>query len=178
MPTTTDYLSLTATVASAIAGAFAAWAAYRSAQSARVAQQAADKADLRAALREVATTANAIIAEKERIESRVAKLRLSYSSLFALSGASTSSNLPLYISAIDGKLARASTLAEDANLFASGAGNLAQCPTEEVDRVQLRLRGSLVVLQGTREDLESEHASVESQCAERRGSMDRTRLAR
>jgi hypothetical protein len=49
---------------------------------------------------------------------------------------------------------------------------------EDILRVQTRLTNSVREVRALREELDREHDQIESQCAERRESMDRTRLAR
>jgi hypothetical protein len=66
----------------------------------------------------------------------------------------------------------------DAKLFVEGASSLGSATLDDIDRVQIRLSGSLATCRAIREDLEREENSIEAQCAERRESMDRTRLAR
>ena len=173
-----ELLNLGITFASALGGAFAAWAAWRSAGHAKAAQESADLAERRAVLREISGAASAVLVEQSRIASRAGELKLGYRSLSTLSGASSSSNLTLLIARIDETLKVVEALATDAKLFSNNAQALAKAPPEEHDRVVTRMRESLIKAQGYREDLEREHTQVESQCAERRESMDRTRLAR
>ena len=73
---TPEVVSTVAAIVSAIGGAFAALAAFRSADSARVAQQAAVAAELRAALRQIGTTATEMLIEAERIASRGNDLKI------------------------------------------------------------------------------------------------------
>lgn len=173
-----ELLNLGITFASALGGAFAAWAAWRSAGHAKAAQDSADLAERRAVLREISSAASSVLVEQSRIANRADELKLSYRNLFALSGASSSSNLTLLIARIDEKLKAVEALAADAKLFSNNAVALVKAPPEEHDRVITRMRESLIKMQGCREDLEREHNQVESQCAERRESMARTRAAR
>lgn len=174
----TDLLSLAAAVASAVGGGFAAWAAFRSAGSARLAQEEAARAERRAALRRVSETAGQVVSEAERIVARGPQVKLSYRSLFTLSGGAGNSRLPLYLDGVDEKVKKAAALAEDAKLFAGEARSLSDATLDDIDRVQVRLSNSVGTARGIREDLEREESSVEAQCAERRESMDRTRLAK
>lgn len=176
MASATELLSLAAAAVSAVGGAFAAWAAFRSAGSAREAQAAAARAERRAALRRVSETAGLVIVEAERIQARGPQLKLSYRSLFTLSGGANNSRLPLYLDAVDEKSKKTAALAADAKLFAGGATSLIDASLEDIDRVHIRLSDSVVTTRGIREDLEREENSVEAQCAERRESNERTRL--
>lgn len=175
---TTELFSLAASVVSAMGGGFAAWAAFRSAGSAREAQKSAEESERRASLRRVSETASAVSVEADRILIRGERLKLGYRSLFTLSGGTNHSKLPQYLDVIEEKMRKAAAFGVDASLFAGEPKLLAEATAEDVDRVQLRLAHSLVTVRGIREDLEREETGVESQCAELRESMDRTRLAR
>lgn len=174
MPSTSELLSLAAAVVSAVGGAFSAWAAFRSAGSARLAQEEAARAERRAALRRVSETAGLVVSEVERIKARGPLLQLNYRSLFALSGSAGGSRSNVYIEAVDEKVKKAITLADDASLFAGEAKSLEDATLEEIDRVQVRLSNSLATVRGVREDLEREESSVEAQSAQLREQRLRT----
>ena len=178
MASETDYLSLIASVVSAIGGAFAARAAYLSAASAREAKEAAEAAETRLSLREISTTAAGVLLEVRRVEALVDQVKLQSRSLAILSGNHGGSRQQLFADAAETKRSRARALAQDSELFANGANSLAAVDANELERVLLRQTTALRDVQGLREDLEREHLSLEKQGAEIRESMDRTRLAK
>ncbi len=171
MKDTVDLLVAAASVISAIGGGFAAWAAFKSAASARSAQESTERAELRVALRQLSTTAGLIAVEVARVRDRGSALKIAHRSLATLSGTSGSSRVALYESAIDDKVKQSEELAIDAELWKDGATTLQSGPPEEIDRVQRRLSVSLRAVEAIREDLEREHATVESQCSEYRQRM-------
>ena len=178
MPTAVEILSVTAAVVSAVGGAFAAWAALQSARSASRTQEAADAMELKFALRDVALSSGEVQVEARRAESRAEQLKVSYSTLFALSGSVGNSRQALYVAQIDTKIERIALLIEDAGRFKDEAAALNKSTIEDILRVQTRLAISVKEVLALREELDREHDQIESQCAERRESIDRTRLAR
>jgi hypothetical protein len=178
MPTAVEILSVAATVVSAIGGAFAAWAAWQSARSASKAQEAAELMERNVALRDVAMAAGEVSVEARRAESRAGQLKLSYGTLFTLSGSFGNSRQALYVAEIDKKLDRIAQLVEDASKFDDKASTLRKTTIEDVLRVQTRLTNSVNEVRALREELDREHDQVERQCAERRENLDRKRLAR
>ena len=178
MSTAVEILSVAASLASAVGGAFAAWAAFKSAKSAQVAQESAARSERRADLRELTATANAVIIEALRVVDRANELKLAHRSLAIMSGMSVSSSLDLSLAAVDAKIAKVNEQVQHAELFANNPTNLEHASAEDIDRVHLRLSASLKAVQAMLEDLGREYAIVESQCAGRRESMDRAKYAR
>jgi hypothetical protein len=178
MATTVEVLSVSAALVSAIGGAFAAWAAFRSAASARLAQESADTSERRVSLRDLTSTARAVVIEAQRVAVRGGELKREHQSLAIMSGASISSSLDLSLAAVEAKLTEAKEQAKHAELFASSSSNLEHASSEEIDRVQLRLSDSLKKAQATLEDFDREHGIIERQCAARRQSMDQAKYAR
>lgn len=173
-----DALSILAAVVSAIGGAFAAIAAFRSAGSARAAQHAADEAERRACLRTVATIATEASVEFGRVQRRGAELRSGYQTLEVFSGSYQNSGIR---ECVDSVLSRIDVLAPDvthAKLFSENNANLQHAPMTDIDRVHTRLSAALLRVRALREDLEQEHAVLETRLAERRQGMEATRLAR
>lgn len=72
----------------AAGGLFAAIAAFRSAGTAKDAAKRAQEVDRRGLVRDVATTANNVIAESIRVDDIGNKLRLAYQTLITFSGRS------------------------------------------------------------------------------------------
>ena len=132
----------------------------------------------RLALRDLTLAAGEIQVEARRAQSRAEQLKLSYGTLFTLSGSSGNSRRALYSAEIDKKTDRIAQLVEDAKKFDDGAPSLWQATIDDILRVQMRLSNSIKEVRGLREELDREHDQIESQCAKRRESMDRTRLAR
>lgn len=163
MTNTAETLTILASVASAVGGVFAARAAFLSAKSAREVKHAADDMQLRGLLREVATTAGAVLVEVKRIQSVGNEVQHAYRALAVLSGAYGNSRMQLYIAAVDEKLNEAKTLAEDSKLFSDGARSIADCPPAEIERVLLRQALALTTTRAMREDLERENTSLEVQ---------------
>ncbi len=168
---TTEFISVTAAVVSAIGGAFAAWAAFHSATSAHAAEMAAFDAERRAGLRLIGQTACDLILEGRRVDSRVSEAKLAYRTLFAFSGNSGGSREDLYLKAIDEKLKAAEELVNYGKLFAPEPSKLKGVPLDELDRVQTKLWNGLTEMRGLREDLEREYAGIEAQCAFYRQSV-------
>jgi hypothetical protein len=160
-----ELVSAGAAVVSAVGGAFAAFAAFRSAASARAAQEAAAATEKRTVLRQVAITANDVLVEVERVESRSLVLKQGYRSLFTFGGSSGGSREALYLKAVDEKVASVQALASIAKPFVSGGSDLANATLEEINENEIKLTQALSQVRATREDLEREHASVEGQCA-------------
>lgn len=165
MITTTELISVIASVISAIGGAFAAFAALRSANSAMVAQQAVGDAEHRASLRQISATATEVLVEVARTESRGVDLKRAYQTLFSFAGRGGSTSLLQIISEIDDKLKIASESIEQASLFTAPTKSLERAPPEETDRVQMKLSNDLINVRALREDIELKLASVEGQCA-------------
>lgn len=178
MPTAVEILSVAAAVVSAVGGAFAAWAALQSAQSASKTQEAADAMERNFALRDVALAAGEVQVEARRAETRAEQLKLSYSTLFILSGSFGNSRQAVFVAELEKKVERIAQLVEDASKFKDGAASLRKATIEDVLRVQTRLTNSVKESRALREELDREHDQIESQCAERRESMDRTRITR
>ena len=178
MASVVEVLSVTASAVSAAGGAFAAWAALQSSRSASKAQATADAMETRVALRDVALAAGEIQVEARRAQSRAELLKGSYGTLFILSGSFGNSRQAIYSAEVEKKADRIAQLVEDAKKFDYGATSLRQATIDDILRVQMRLSNSIKEVRGLREELDREHDQIESQCAERRESMDRTRLAR
>ena len=178
MATTLEFLSVSAALVSAVGGAFAAWAAFRSARSAQAAQDSAERSERRASVRELVSIANAVLIDAQRVASLANEVRQTNHSLAIMSGMSASSRLNLLTAELDKKLAHVTEQAEHAKLYASIPNSLEHAPSEEIDRVHLRLSASSKAIQSAIQDLVREHAIAESQCAERREIMDRAKFAR
>jgi hypothetical protein len=178
MSITTDWLSAAAAVVSSIGGSFAAYAAYRSAQSARDAQRAADEAERRATRREISSLASAIDTEVARIETLANQVKELYRTLFTLSSTGHNSRLGVYLDNLDQKIKEANSFKDDAFLFTEGARNLSGASPEGLEVVYVRLDSSYKRVFSLRQLIESELDEVSSQCAARRESIDRTRVAR
>ena len=155
-------LSLIATIASAIAGAYAARAAYLSANSALEAQKSAGDAELRALLRELSSASSRVVVEESRIQIVGNDVKRAYRTLAMHTGNSTNSNLALYVAETDKKMITATELAKDAALFSGGAKSLRLSPLEEIERVLSRQIEALHIVQGIRDELTREHLSLES----------------
>ena len=178
MTTTVEVLSVVAALASAVGGAFAAWAALQSARSASKAQEAADAMERNIGLRDISLAAGEVQVEARRAHSRAEQLKHSYSTLFALSGSFGNTREALYAAEIDKKTERIAKLVDDASKFDGGATLLKMATFEEILRVQMRLINSVKEVRALREELDREQDQIEEQCAERRKSADKTRLAR
>lgn len=157
-------ISATAAVVSAVGGLFAAIAAFRSAESAREARETALTSEKRAVLRQLTVTANEVLVEARRAESRGAELRLAYRTLFIFGGSSGGSSEALYLAEVDKKLAELGELSENAKPFAFGQDSLMNGPIDEIESRETKLAQVLTRVRAIREDLEREHASVEGQC--------------
>lgn len=116
--------------------------------------------------------------EAMRAKSRADQLKLSYSTLFTLSGSFANSRQALYEREVEKKAERIDQLLEDASKFDNGATSLKEATIEDILRVQMRLLNSVKEIRGLREELDREHDQIEGMCAARRESMERTRLAR
>jgi hypothetical protein len=160
MPDPAAVISAIAAVVSAIGGAFAAVAAFRSAASAREAQEAAQASEKRAALRQLTVTANEVLIEARRAESRGAELKLSYRTLSTLGGSSGGSREGLYLAEVERKLAEITTLSERAKPFAFDQEGLLNGPLDEISVRETKIVQALTQVRALREDLEREHASV------------------
>lgn len=160
-----EVTSAIAAVISAIGTVFATWAAFRSAGSAQLAQKAAAEAERRSDLRQLCITAGEVLVEFRRVESRAVDAKQAYTTLFTFSGNSSGSRRNIYISAIEEKSKTATQLQNHAQLFISPPKNLGTAPLDEIDRIQTKLSNSLTEMRALRQDLEREHASVESQNA-------------
>lgn len=165
MADSASVISAIAAVVSAIGGAFAAVAAFRSAGSARDAREAAKVSEKRAALRQLTVTANEVLVEARRAESRCAELRLAYRTLATFSGNTGGSRESLYLAEVDKKLTEVAKLSEYAKPFAPGQDGLMNGPTDEIGSRETKIAKVLTQVRAIREDLEREHASIEGQCA-------------
>ncbi len=135
-------ISAVAAVVSAIGGGFAAVAAFRSAASARDARESAEISEKRAALRQLTVTANEVLVEARRAESRGAELKLAYRALFIFGGSSGGSNEGSYLAEVDKKLAEVTKLSEHARPFASGQDGLMNGPVGEISSRETSSRPS------------------------------------
>jgi hypothetical protein len=158
-------ISAIAAVVSAIGGAFAAVAASRSATSARVAQEASAESVRRAALREVVLTGGQVLLEVSQVKARAAEASEAYQSLATHTGQFLSSCTAAFQSKVAEKVGKAEEGAAYAKLFLPDARSLDKAPPSEIDRVQVRLTNSLAEVRAIHEDLEREHASVDTECA-------------
>jgi hypothetical protein len=158
-------VSALAAVLSAIGGAVAAIAAFRSAGSARDAREAAQVSEKRSALRQLTVTANEVLVEVWRVESRAAELKLSYRTLSTFEGSFGGSRETLYLGEVDRKVATIVNVSEAAKPFASGQDHLMNGPVEEIAAREIKISQLLTEARAIREDLEREHASVQVQCA-------------
>lgn len=158
-------ISTIAAVVSAVGGAFAAVAAFRASGFARDAHQAAQLSEKCAAFRQLTVTANEVLVEARRGQSRGSDLKAAYRTLAVFSGASGGSHETLYVSEVDRKLSDISNLAESASPFSSDQENLINGPVEEINSRETRMAQILTAIRAVREDLEREHASIEAQCA-------------
>lgn len=157
-------ISAIAAVVSVVGGGFAAVAAFRSAGSARDAREDAQVSEKRTALRQLTVTANEVLVEARRTESRGAELKLAYRTLAAFSGNSSGSREGLYLVETDKKLAEVTKLSEYAKPFAPGQDGLMNGPVDEIGSRETKMAQVLTQVRAIREDLEREHASVEGQC--------------
>lgn len=156
-----DAISTIAAAVSAVGGAFAAIAAFRSASAAREAQVSALSSASRAALREIALTATEIVVEGKRLDDRAKQLKVAYRSLFTMAGRSGRGGQ--FDAAIDEKVQRASELSTHAKLFVEPVEKLRGAPSEEYDRITVRLTSALAEIRALREDLEQSLSHVEEQ---------------
>jgi hypothetical protein len=159
-----DVISAIAAAVSAIGGAFAAVAAFRSAASAREAQEAAQASEKCAAVRQLTVTANEVLVEARRVESRGAELKLSYRTLSTFVGSSGGSRESLPLAEVEIKLAEVTTLSERAKAFTSDQEGLLNGPLEEISVREITMAQILTQVRAIREDLEREHGFVEGQC--------------
>lgn len=157
-------ISAVAAVVSAVGGAFAAVAAFRSAASAREAREAAQTSEKRAALRQLTVTANEVLVEARRAESRGAELKLAYHTLFTFGGSSGGSQEGLCLAEVDKELREVTELSEYAKPFASVQDGLMNGPLDEISSREAKIAQVLTQVGAIREDLERKHASVEGQC--------------
>jgi replicative DNA helicase len=156
-------ISAVAAVVSAIGGAFAAIAAFRSAASAREASQTAEMSEKRAALRQLIVTANEVVVEARRADSRGAELKLAYRTLFTFGGSSGGSRETKYLAEVEKKLGEITTLSKIAKPFASDQDDLMNGLVDEISGREASIAQVLTQVRAIREDLEREHASVEGQ---------------
>lgn len=164
MPDLAAVISAIAAAVSAIGGVFATVAAFRSAASARDAQEAAQASEKRAALRQLTVTANEVLVEARRVESRGAELKLSYRTLFTFAGSSGGSRESSHLAEVERKLAEVTTLSERAKPFPTEQEGLLNGPLEEISVRETAMAQILTQFRAIREDLERERGSVEGQC--------------
>lgn len=177
-PALHEIASAIAAVVSAIGGCAAAVAALRSASSARDAARSAEDTARRAALREVSTTASNILLEVARLRTRAVELRTEYQTASAFSGSFAHSGYEELRSNAAASATSAGPYADDAALFTGGAMNLAQAPSDEVDRVLLRLTESLATARTMRDDLDRKYAEASARNAEERARRLAAQFAR
>jgi hypothetical protein len=156
-------VTMLATVISAAGAAFAAVAAFKSAGFAQAAQEAAQTSEKQAAVRQLMLTANEVLVEARRVESRGGQLKLDYRTLFSFGGSGGSSREAMYLGEVDKKLHEVTQLADYAKPFVTNNPSLVNGPIEEISSREIRLAQTLNQVLAVREDLELEQASVDGQ---------------
>jgi hypothetical protein len=162
-PSLLEIATAVAAVVSAVGGTFAAVAAFRSADSAREAARSAEDSNRRAMLREVSSTAASILVAVLGVKSRASDLIIEYTSAEVFSGSAAHSSIQKLKEIALEFQAKAESFGADAELFADGAAQLAQAPMEDIDRVWVRLTGTLRVVQTFRDELDRKYAAMATQ---------------
>lgn len=160
-----DTASSIAAVVSAIGGVFAAIAAFRSAASAREANACVARSEQRFAVRELVVTANEVMIELRRAESRASDLKREHRSLAMFCGQMGGPRYAMAEKAVDEKLARAVAAAVDAKEFTRDTTTLYEASIDDINKRLAKMQQSLFEVRSIREDLEREFAPVESQVA-------------
>lgn len=174
-PSLIEIASAIAAVVSAVGGAFAAVAAFRSADSAREAAHSAEDSNRRARLRQVSSTAAAILVAALGIKSRASELIFEYKSAEVFSGSAGNSSLQKLKENTLELQAKAEPFVIDACLFVNGATQLAKSPEEEIDRIWVRLNGNLQILQTIRDELDRKYTAMATQNLQHRESALQSR---
>jgi hypothetical protein len=158
-----EIASAIAAVVSAGGGAFAAVAAFRSADSAREAARSAEDSNRRTMLREVSSTAASILVAVLGVKSRATELNTEYTSAEVFSGSAGNSSLQKLKEITLELQTKAESFVADAGLFANGATQLAAAPSEEIDRIWVRLSDNLQVVKTIRDELDRKYAAMATQ---------------
>lgn len=164
----TEIISATTAVISLVVGALATLAASRSADSARAAQRFSEQAAKRLQLFAVAHTASDTLVEHQRVRARVEQAAIAYDTLGAFSRSYQNAGIEECKKNAAANADRARVLAEYAELFADGAQKLSEAPSEELDRVQVKLAAALSEIRALREELDREVATVDARNAQHR----------
>ena len=162
-----ESIAVLAAVASAIAGVFSAVAAARSAAAARETQQAAADAERRVLFRLLSASAAEVDAEHRLAEACASDLLSGYQTLEARSGSIGNSGIAERVVKVRERILAVKGDVEHALTFLYGALVLQQAPTEEVERVNIRVSTTLSRLRSLREAFNRESASLEPQLIRR-----------
>lgn len=168
MSSTTEIISTTAAVFALIIAALSALAAFRSADSARSAQRSADEVARRLQLFNVSRTATDALLELQRVLSRAEQALIAYDTLGVFSGSYKNSGNEECKAKVQARVQRARDIAEYATLFVDSGSKLEQAPSDEIDRVQLKVSASHREITAIREELDRDVASTEAQNAQYR----------
>jgi hypothetical protein len=164
---TAETISALAALASAVTGAYAAVAAARSANSARATRQAAVEAERRLLFRLLSVAAAEVEAEHRLAEACASDLMSGYQTLGVLSGSFQNSGIAERVANVRDRMLSIKGDVEHAVSFLHGALVLQQAPTEDIERVHIRVTTTLSRIRSLREALDRERASLEPQITRR-----------
>lgn len=162
-----ENIAALAAVASAIAGLYSAVAAARSAASARATQQAAAESERRVLFRLLSAAAAEVEAEHRLAETCASDLLSGYQTLEVRSGSFQNSGIAERVTKVRERILAVKSDVEHALSFLHGALVLQQAPTEDVERVHIRVATTLSRVRSLREALDRERASLEPQLTSR-----------
>lgn len=150
-------------VVAAFGGLFAAIAAFRSAGVAKISAVRAQEIERRSLIREVATSAQAVIAESLRIDDLSNNLKREYKDLSIFSGGTGGSREKVHFDAVEEKQKGVISLQQDA-LSTLEDGEMLRGMTEEaLSGLLTKYEGYLIQIRRVKEKLVLELGSVEQQ---------------
>lgn len=172
-----DLLAVVASVASAAGCLLAVRASRRAALAAEVAQAALLKSDRRASLRELRTTASAVLSEGHRLTSLTGQVVMLHRSLAMASEESSREQ-------VDGRVAEAEKKRSEINILIDGARAILDAPAafedasaEDIDEACLRQALAMSRIKALGEELDREHAIAETHRGVLLEQMEKMRLA-
>jgi hypothetical protein len=145
----------------AAGGLFAAIAAFRSAGTAREASKRAQEVDRRGLVRDVATTANNVIAETIRVDDVGNKLKREYQALATFSGQSGGSRSKLVIEEVERKQEGVVPLQQEAHAILERREIFSNSSEDDLALLLTKLEGHVVQIRRVKEKLLHDLDSVE-----------------
>jgi hypothetical protein len=158
-----ESIAIFAAIVSAIAGVYSAVAAARSAASAQATQQAAAESERRVLFRLISAAAADVEAEHRLAGTCASDLLSGYQTLGVRSGSFQHSGIAERDAKVRERLASVVGDVEHALSFLHGALVLQHAPTEDVERVHIRVATTLARVRSLREAFDRERASLEPQ---------------